>query len=490
MSETYIKYSALEDAVTYASKARGKMDEYISQIGKVINTPIGRLQGDDSCGYAQSAANLANNKVSQLLEKKTYFSNFERTAQNLIDTARQTDNRVAENISNIAEQYIEKRTWYEAAGDWIYNTFCVDLANRFSLVRDFVDGLKWIWDKAGNIVRKIHNWFKYGDGKYVWNIMSSIVKAVIAISGTIKLVMAAVAAIVAIPVTGGLSLPIVLACIGAVAASIATVITIGNSITTLYTNGKALSLSGDPLDDDDGDPGAARYYGDATKMSSMFQKTDLGDEKTNAAFQTAGEVIDTTKMIADTTSVVCNIASLGNVRDFRVTTQKHNINYRINEGKWNKGYSFTYQNIKKNILHDMGYKTSAGGFKKGSFGIKLKSSDDVKDYTIHFKNSTFSCPERLVKFFNGAKTIDNSMNFAQNVDGLYDFYTDSDKTFSDFAKGLENLSGIGGKTKAFSVVNKYITKPIKQFQSVKGEIDKHMPETTIAFAGAGGGGGR
>ncbi len=482
MSETYIKYSALEDAVTYAAKARGKMDEYISQIGKVINTPIGRLQGDDSCGYAQSAANLANNKVSQLLEKKIYFSNFERTAQNLIDTARQTDNRVAENISNIAEQYIEKRTWYEAAGDWIYNTFCVDLANRFSLVRDFVDGLKWIGDKAGNIVRKIHNWFKYGDGKYVWNIVSSITGAVVSIAG-------AIGAICAIPFSGGLTIPLVIGCIGAAAASIGAIITVGNSFSTIFTNGKALSLSGNPLDDDDGEPGAARYYGDATKMSSMFQKFDLGDEKTNADFKTAGEVIDTTKVVADTVKLGCDIASLGNVKDFRVTTRKDNINFRYNEGKWNKGYSFTYQNIKKNILHDMGYKTSAGGFKKGSFGIKLKSSDEIKDYTIHFKNSTFSCPERLVKFFNGAKTIDNTMNFAQNLDGLYDFYTDSDKTFSDFVKGLENLSGIGGKTKAFSVVNKYITKPIKQFQSVKGEIDKHMPESTVAFAGGSTAGG-
>lgn len=27
--------------------------------------------------------------------------------------------------------YIEERTWYQKAGDWIYNTFCVDLANKW-----------------------------------------------------------------------------------------------------------------------------------------------------------------------------------------------------------------------------------------------------------------------------------------------------------------------------------------------------------------------
>ena len=48
--------------------------------------------------------------------------------------AKSVDSTVATNISSIAEGYIEKRKWYEAAGDWIYNTFCVDLANHFSIM--------------------------------------------------------------------------------------------------------------------------------------------------------------------------------------------------------------------------------------------------------------------------------------------------------------------------------------------------------------------
>ena len=52
MSEVRIVYSSLEDAVDYASKARTKIDNYITQIGKTINAPISNLNGSDSYGYA------------------------------------------------------------------------------------------------------------------------------------------------------------------------------------------------------------------------------------------------------------------------------------------------------------------------------------------------------------------------------------------------------------------------------------------------------
>ena len=66
MSEVRIVHSSLEDAVDYASKARTKIDNYITPIGYVINTSISNLNGSDSYGYAQSAANLASQKTNDL----------------------------------------------------------------------------------------------------------------------------------------------------------------------------------------------------------------------------------------------------------------------------------------------------------------------------------------------------------------------------------------------------------------------------------------
>jgi hypothetical protein len=437
-----------------------KIDDYISKIGKVINTPIGSLSDSDTNGYAQSAAKLANNKVTELATKKTYFSNFERTTQKVIDTAKQVDGQVSTNISTIAESYIEKRKWYEAAGDWIYNTFCVDLANHFSLVRDFVDGAKWVFDKVGNVLDKIHDWFKYGDGQYILKIAISVVGAVVAVAGTI-------AAVCAIPFSGGLSIPLVIGCIGALATSVGAIITVGNSLATVKTSSKALSLSGNPFDDD-GDLGAARYYGSASKMSDLFEKYDWGDEETNAGFETAGKVIDTTKVVADTTAFVCNIASLGNVKDYRITTRTDNVNFTYNNDQLSKGYSFTYENIKRNILHDMGRTVTTGKFKDGSFGLKLVASDKTGKYTLHFANTTFSCPEKLVKFFNVVKTTDNTMNFMKNTDGLYDFYTDSDKTLSDLSSVVKNITGFGKISKEFSIFDRYGTKTGKALTDIIG----------------------
>lgn len=84
-----------------------------------------------------------------------------------------------------------------------------------------------------------------------------------------------------------------------------------------------------------------------------------------------------------------------------------------------KGYSFTWSNIKRNILHDMGRTATTGEFKDGSFKIKLTSSDKVSKYSVFFKDKkfelgkftfnfsreTYSIPEKLVKFFNVTKTM-------------------------------------------------------------------------------------
>ena len=79
-------------------------------------------------------------------------------------------------------------------------------------------------------------------------------------------------------------------------------------------------------------------------------------------------------------------------------------------------------------------------------------------------------PEKLVKFFNVTKTTDNTMNFLKNVDGLYDFYTEQDKTFDGSINALKNATGIGKNSKVFSIFDKYGTKTVKTIEDVVGLI--------------------
>lgn len=79
---------------------------------------------------------------------------------------------------------------------------------------------------------------------------------------------------------------------------------------------------------------------------------------------------------------------------------------------------------------------------------------------------TYSIPEKLVKFFNVTKTTDNTMNFLKNVDGLYDFYTESDKSLGGSINALKNATGIGKNSKVFSIFDKYGTKTVKTIEDV------------------------
>lgn len=75
-----------------------------------------------------------------------------------------------------------------------------------------------------------------------------------------------------------------------------------------------------------------------------------------------------------------------------------------------------------------------------------------------------------MKFFNVTKTTDNTMNFLKNVDGLYDFYTEQDKTFDGSIKALKNVTRIGKISKVFSIFDKYGTKTVKTIEDVVGLI--------------------
>lgn len=130
----------------------------------------------------------------------------------------------------------------------------------------------------------------------------------------------------------------------------------------------------------------------------------------------------------------------------------------------------------------MGRTATTGEFKDGSFKIKLTSSDKVSKYSVHFKDKKFELgkltfnfsretyPEKLVEAFNVAKTTDNTMNFLKNVDGLYDFYTESDKNFDGSINALKNATGIGKNSKVFSIFDKYGTKTVKTIEDVVGLI--------------------
>lgn len=469
MGEICIKYSELEDSISKAKKVRGEIDGYISDIKNHITTPNSKLAGNDSSGYVSTASSLAQQKITSLSDLSNRFSGYETRLSTFILDTKSTDKKVALEINNIADSYIERRTWYQKAGDWIYNTFCVNLVNSNELFRTISDAAKWCIDKGGNVLEKVKDWFKYGDGKYIWNIATSVIGTVVAVGG-------AVAAVCAIPFTGGATIPIVIGCIGAAAASIGAFITVANSVATIKSNRKAMNLSGNLLDDDDGNPGAARYYGNTSKLSEFWAKRDMGDAKTNAKFESLGKGIDRTKVVADVTTFVCSVASLGYVRDLRY--KKPTIKKSSVKGNGKGGYSFTSENIIKNIKADMGIKVSKnvknGIFKKEAFKTDIfESGYTVKEkFTLMWKNKSgivksWSAPEELVKVFKSGKVTKNILDNQEYLSNVNNYLNASKHESEDTWKMITGFFGISSNVKILKPLNDYFSETGNRYIDIR-----------------------
>ncbi len=423
MSEVYIHYGNLEDSIEQSKKVRNEISGYIEEIKRRVTTPISNLSGSDSSGYASTASSLAWQKISNLNAKASRFSSYENSISTLISTAKSKDSYVSSQIETISDLYLEERNWFQKAGDAIYNFFCVDLANKWEWTRTISDAAKWVGDKMGSVTEKISDWFKYGDGKYLANIGGAVLGAIAAVAGVII-------AIVSLPVTGTAAM--IIGFVGLVAATVSMFITLYNTESTIKGNIKAWQLR-------DEHPGAARYYGNIDSLSAEWRKTDMGDAKTNMIYDIAGKKIDETKARADTVQFVCNILNLGVVKDFR-----------YKPGTGNKGYSFTWNNIKRNILHDMNIYTSKIGKKgvKWYQTVNWKEAFDIKSWFGGYSSSKFKIdgkfvlPEGVFKVFNITKIIKNTTDTFEHFGDIGEALTADEFKLGDLLKPISELTSI------------------------------------------------
>ncbi|HIR00331.1 MAG TPA: hypothetical protein IAB23_11745 [Candidatus Scybalocola faecavium] len=414
MGEICIRYSELEDSIKDSKKARNKMDDYIDEIRRRITSPISDLPGSDSYGYASRASSQANDKIRDLQDKKDRFSAYETLMDRFVDHAKDADSKVSREIESLADVYIGKRTWYEKVGDWLYDTFCVDLANSNDAFRFFSDAVKWCTGQAGDWIESVRDYFKYGDGQYIYNMVMAGVEILGAIAGV-------VVAVVTFPATGPIAIAI--AAVGLLATTVAATITIGNSVSKTISNYKAETLR------KQGDNSGARYYGSIETASDYWEKHDMGDAQTNARYEKAGEIVDTVKIAADTVSFVTDIASLGNVKDLRFKDTHINLNY--NKGKPYAGYSFTWKNIKRNLKHDFGF------FQDGRIN---------PDKAFDFKRILFSdSDEPAKKISENIKNITDLTDFSSDL-----FMLDGTSDFDDYFDTATKGGKVIGKTPILS----------------------------------------
>lgn len=451
MSSIKIKYDELEASSKYAKKLAGELDDYSSRITKRISNPVNSLPGNDKRGYASNIASSASAKIRELNNRSNMFDTYASKVQTFVANAEKADKAVQKSIKNTAQSYIGERSKWETFCDNVYNFLFVDCANKYDVVRFLTDAAKSGWTYVTSFTEKARDWFKHGEGKYVWNIVSAVVATVGAIVGAITAVAAAIA--------GGPVLAVVLAVIAAGAAIVGAIITTVNSAVKVYNNAKALG---------EDDPGVARYVGGIGSVSDAAEKYDMGDAEDNKKWETAGEVIDTTKTVCDVIGIVKGITDLGAV--------KSELTGRIT------GYKFNRNNILTNIRSNLGFDFDKNKFTlEKMFETNFGTGSTKKWYAnengyggLKFFHNLTTNQQNTIKFVaDGSKVVKSVMGLFEKADSIYTNLHNG----ANFSTPVNTMETIGytiidtyslfGNTTVFSGINDLYS-PIEQIMEWAG----------------------
>lgn len=336
-----VYYSKIEELAKEANSVAKELREYVDEIhGLERKLSSGDIAAYDNKGYISCALDEAKRKAGIAGDRANDYSRFSKALMNLCETSKECDESAARSVERVFDAYIGQRTWFQKIGDLLYSNYInfLDKLSGFGPIGEFIaDNLKKAKDWIDNGIYKIMNWFKYGDGKYIFNAFMAIVDVAVAIG----LFVAAVAAAVS---TGPVWL-IIVGIVGVVAGSIFLVQQAADSATKIEENAKAYALQRG------GNLTAARYYGEIDGFESKTTHYDYGNSTDNEVLERLGKVWDVTKTTSKTVATVCtmlsNIASLGlvenangeTVLDFKRAAEAY---------KWKKGtdagfYSNDYQ---------------------------------------------------------------------------------------------------------------------------------------------------
>lgn len=452
MSVVTIKYGDLEDASKYSKKLSQKLGGYADELSRKITSPISSLPGNDNRGYASSAAYSASRKINELRDRSNRFNTFSQKVDRFISNAQKADSTVANSMKRAASSYVGERSWWQGFCDVVWGAICVDFFNSTNIGRAISDCVKSGWSYVTQTSEKVRDWFKHGDGKYIWNIVSGVAAGVLAVIGAISAVAAAIA--------GG---PII-AVVAAVAAVFGAVITIANSSVKIYNNAKALMSD---------DPGVSRYLGNIDGISDAVDKYDMGDAEDNAKRETASDVVDKIKLVCDTIGIIKGVTDLGAV--------KSDLTGRIT------GYKFDKNNIMTNIRKSLGFDFDENKFTlKGMFGVG--SGDSVTSSWYANKNGYGGFKSFMNLHTNTQNTIDFIANSTSKLNKVMTSIEKIDSVYESVKRGydfsstettLESIKSIGatiidtyealGNHKLFGGLNKITIKPYKN-------IEKHFKE--------------
>ena len=417
MSTVLINLSKLETAAEAATKAADNMEEYAALIPGKITSPLESLTGGSSSNTS-SVVSLAQEKASELKRRATAYDTLSTQVSSFVSSAREADARVVSRISAVTESYVDDMNWWEKIcynveklKNFVFNLselgkFMGNLANMLDVVDDWIENKK----------KKLYDWFKRGDGKYI----ASAVLSGLAAAAAIAL------AITSFPVSG------ILATIAAGAAVISAVVATIDFAFTFMDSIKAIIGN-------DTEPGVADYYGSTSSVSDWFKK-----HTTSKTAQTIASVTDIVGKIAGV------VASIGSV-------------FTKTAADGTKLGTLDKSTIKENILGKLGLEfdstTGKYSMKTSILGWSSKHTEGAKEYATWFYNA-----ESVKNYSSVIKNIISTMDSCSTVTGYSYSGLDSLSDVGDLGNNILDI--IGQFVPTVSSVKKAMTSSVEQRQSL------------------------
>lgn len=387
MSTVVLNYTRLEDAAKQAEKAHDEIGDYIDELKAEVTSKIDKLPGSDTLGYASAASEAIKSKINELVAKQEKLTKYKTAMDNFITEAKTRDGNASNSIESTADAVIGKRTFFQSVGDYLYNNFCVDFASSNEIVRHISEFCRKGYQKVDCFVEKARDWFKYGDGQYVWNALKAVGASIAVAAAWASAIGKAAVAVAAVIATGGAALPLAILALAGLAASTASAyITIKNSLVSIENNGKALNLS-----IKENNPAAARYYGEINSQSEYYKRTDMGNLEENQSYAEKGETLDKVDTIAGLVSMGTGILDLGIGYDYsKAVPALHTDGWSLKNFRYNFNHQAGYHlmhtdNGYEYLLSDDGLKVTSNIFKEGKI-IKnmtkiIESVEGIRDFT-------------------------------------------------------------------------------------------------------------
>ena len=361
-----INYSELAGAIKNAEKAAKEADSYAEGLEKKVCKKIADLEGGSS-GNVNNADYFVKKKIGVLKAKSEKLKNFAGKLSTFEENCKEADKDVGAKFSALYSQFKKDNGFKISIVSEFFCYLGTKILNSTEFGKWLNNTIRSINDFFNDIWGEIKYWYKCEGGKYVVDIVISVV---------------AVALAVVTIITAGAGFFAIFTIIGAI-------ISIVNAINNICTSAAALHYN-------DEDPAWANRYGEMDKLSDTLRKT----VNSRVADWTA-DVLDITETFCDIVDKVSDLPE--NIADYKGIFNDGKL---TNKEKWLRFGGKLFEN---------------------EFLPDFDTIDDVSDFFKGCENASISL-KALENTLKGAVALDEIFN---SIDRIYNLKPKTLETMCD-----------------------------------------------------------